>query len=159
MIFAAVLGATVWNMITWVSGIRSSSSHAIVGGLMGPFIVKYGFAVLHVQGLLFSILLPLFTSPIIGFLFGYLIYRVNVKLFSGHCIWVRSLFQGTQAATCVLINAFQGSNDAQKAMGIFALLLMAQNGSWNFSVPGICDSPFRPCHSIRFTAGWNADDP
>lgn len=135
MICAAVLGATVWNVITWINGIPSSSSHAIVGGLMGPFVVKYGFAVINVRGMLFSILLPLFTSPVIGFLFGYLIYWVNQKLFSGRGIRVRSLFQGSQAATCVLINAFQGSNDAQKAMGIFALLLMARNGSWSFSVP------------------------
>lgn len=135
MIFSSMLGATTWNIITWIFGIPSSSSNAIIGGLMGPFVMKFGFSVINVKGLLLGVLLPIFTSPLIGFTFGYLIFRLNEKLFCGRSIRIKKLFQGLQGTTCVLINAFQGSNDAQKSLGVLALLLMATNGTWTFSLP------------------------
>lgn len=134
IVCAAMLGAITWNIITWVGSIPSSSSHAIVGGLMGPFILEFGFSVINAKGILSSVLLPLFLSPVIGFFFGYMIFRFSEYFFKGCDIRVKKLFQGTQISTCVLINAFQGSNDAQKAMGIIALLLMIQNDSLQFSL-------------------------
>lgn len=134
MICAAVLGAIIWNMITWVGSIPSSSSHAVVGGLMGPFVMKFGFSVINGKGILLSVLLPLFTSPMIGFLFGYLIFRFNEFIFGGRSVRIKKLFQGLQISTCVLINAFQGSNDAQKGIGILALLLMIHTGSAEFAI-------------------------
>ena len=134
IICAAMLGAITWNLVTWVGRIPSSSSHAIIGGLLGPFILKYGFSVINPQGILFRVLFPLFLSPMIGFLFGYIIFRLSERFFKGCNIRVKKLFQGAQVSTCVLLNAFQGSNDAQKAMGIFALLLMTQNGTNRFSL-------------------------
>lgn len=135
MISAAVLGAIIWNIITWISGIPSSSSHAIVGGMLGPFVIKFGFSVINVKGLLFSVLLPLFTSPIIGFIFGYYIFKVNRVACKGRHVKIKKTFQGVQATTCVLINAFQGSNDAQKGIGIIALLFMVSSNSLEFVVP------------------------
>lgn len=134
MICAAMLGAIIWNIITWVGRIPSSSSHAIVGGLMGPFVMKFGFSVINARGILLSVLLPLFLSPVIGYLFGYLIFRFSEFFFKGWSVRVKKLFQGLQISTCVLINAFQGSNDAQKAMGAYALLMMAQKGTFCFSL-------------------------
>lgn len=132
MISAAMLGAIIWNMITWIARIPSSSSHAIVGGMLGPFVMKFGWSVVNFRGLLFSVLLPLFSSPIIGFIFGYFIFRLNRTVFEGRSVRIKKIFQGTQVSTCVLINAFQGSNDAQKGIGILVLLLMACSGSSEF---------------------------
>lgn len=134
MICAAVLGAILWNLITWFGSIPSSSSHAVVGGLMGPFVMEFGFSIINLKGMLVSILLPLFTSPVIGFFFGFLIFRLNEAIFGQQSIRVKKLFQGMQISTCVLINAFQGSNDAQKGMGILALLVMVGSGSSDFRV-------------------------
>jgi inorganic phosphate transporter, PiT family len=134
IICAAMLGAITWNLVTWVGRLPSSSSHAIIGGLLGPFILEFGFSVINLKGILFRVLLPLFLSPVIGFLFGYIIFRFSERFFKGCNIRVKKLFQGAQVSTCVLLNAFQGSNDAQKAIGIFALLLMMQNSSTRFSL-------------------------
>lgn len=134
MISAAMLGAIIWNIITWIIKIPSSSSHAIVGGMLGPFVMKFGFSVINAKGLLFSVLLPLFTSPIIGFIFGYFIFKLNEVVFGGRSVRIKKMFQGLQVSTCILINAFQGSNDAQKGIGVLALLLMICSGSSDFSV-------------------------
>ncbi|MCI1982468.1 MAG: inorganic phosphate transporter [Oscillospiraceae bacterium] len=135
MICASVLGATVWNLLTWVGKIPSSSSHAIVGGLLGPFVLRFGFSVINADGIIFKVFLPLFTSPIIGYGFGYLIFKLNQVCFLGKSIRVKKLFQAVQIATCILINAFQGSNDAQKGMGIAALLLMTTMGGNSLRIP------------------------
>lgn len=135
MICAAVLGAIIWNIITWVASIPSSSSHAIIGGLMGPFVMHFGFSVINAKGILLSVLLPLFTSPMIGFCFGFFIFKLNEILFGGRSVKIKKLFQGLQISTCVLINAFQGSNDAQKGIGILALLLIVHTGAQGFFVP------------------------
>lgn len=135
MLCAAMLGAILWNIVTWIGGIPSSSSHAIIGGLMGPFVMKFGFAVINARGILLSVLLPLFTSPMIGFFFGYLIFKCSETVFGNRSVRIKKLFQGMQISTCVLINAFQGSNDAQKGIGILALLLMVNAGSSVFMVP------------------------
>lgn len=135
LVCAAVLGAIVWNLITWVAGIPSSSSHALIGGLMGPFVMKYGFSVINGRGILLSVLLPLFISPIIGFAFGFAVFRFTERLLGGRCVRVKKLFRWMQTVACVLVNAFQGSNDAQKNMSIFALLLMMQTGTYRFSLP------------------------
>lgn len=135
MVCAAVLGAVIWNIITWVAGIPSSSSHAIIGGLMGPFVMHFGFSVINVKGILLSVLLPLFTSPMIGYCFGFFIFKLNEILFGGRSVKIKKLFQGLQISTCILINAFQGSNDAQKGIGILALLLIIHTGAQDFFVP------------------------
>ncbi|MCI1965210.1 MAG: inorganic phosphate transporter [Oscillospiraceae bacterium] len=134
MISAAMLGAITWNLITWISKIPSSSSHAIVGGMLGPFVMKFGISVINVKGLLLSVLLPLLTSPIIGFIIGYAIFKLNKVVFGGRSVRIKKLFQKVQVSTCILINAFQGSNDAQKGIGVLALLLMALSGSSTFRV-------------------------
>jgi len=136
MICAAMLSAIIWNIITWIFRIPSSSSHAIVGGLMGPFIVKFGIGAIQLNGLVFSVLLPLFTSPLIGYVFGFLIYKINVVCFGKHGIRIKNMFRLSQVITCASINAFQGSNDAQKGIGVLALLLMAGSSSGSLNISG-----------------------
>ncbi len=134
MISASMLGAIIWDIITWVGGIPSSSSHAVIGGLLGPFIMKFGFSVVNAKGIFLVVLIPLFTSPIIGFFFGYLIFKLNQNIFCGYSVKIKSLLRGLQVSTCILINAFQGSNDAQKGMGILALLLMINGNTSAFVI-------------------------
>lgn len=135
MVCAAVFGAIVWNLITWVVSIPSSSSHAIIGGLMGPFVMKYGFSAINGRGIVLSVLIPLFTSPIIGFIIGYWLFSFCHRFLNGYSAHVKKPLQDLQIVTCTLTNAFQGSNDAQKGMGIVGLLIMAQTGDYNFSLP------------------------
>lgn len=129
MICAAMGGAIIWDLVTWVLQIPSSSSHAVVGGLLGAFLFHYGPSVICVKGLLFGVLLPLFTSPLIGFALGFLFYRLNQRCFCRCCANAKKPFCFSQITTSALINAFQGSNDAQKSMGVFALLWLAAPGS------------------------------
>ena len=135
LIFACISGALIWNIITWKYKIPSSSSHAIVGGLMGPFVLQFGLGSVNWQSLLTGVILPLFTSPLIGYVFGYLIYRFNYYFFCRYSIRVKNLFKIFQIVTCVLANAFQGSNDAQKGMGVLVLLLVLSGQSNQMTVP------------------------
>lgn len=125
IICAAMIGATAWNIITWVLGIPSSSSHAIIGGLMGPFIIQFGPNAINGSGLVLNVLVPLFLSPIIGYAFGYALYKFNIIFFGKKDMRYAKLTKIFQAFTCVLINAFQGSNDAQKGIGVLALLAIS----------------------------------
>lgn len=102
---------------------------------MGPFIMNYGFYIINLKSIILSVLIPLFTSPIIGYIIGYYIYKFNEKVFIGRSCRIKNLLQGIQISTCVLINAFQGSNDAQKGIGILALLLIITSGANDFYVP------------------------
>lgn len=135
MVCAAMAGAVIWNLVTWVLQIPSSSSHAIVGGLLGAFLFHYGPGVVCVTGLLLGVLLPLFLSPMIGFVFGFILFRLNRRCFRGSRSDAKKLLCFSQITTSALINAFQGSNDAQKSMGVFALLWFANSGSGELTVP------------------------
>lgn len=135
VICAAMLGAIIWNIVTWMAKIPSSSSHAIIGGLVGPFLVRYGLEGIRPAGIVFGVLLPLFTSPVIGYVFGFVIFKVNRLCFQNTGVRVKKAFEWSQVATCALINAFQGSNDAQKGMGVIALLLLGTAQSGELAVP------------------------
>lgn len=124
-VFAAILAAVVWNVITWISAIPSSSSHALVGGLLGPFLIIFGADAVNGRGLILSVLVPLFTSPMIGYAVGILLFRLCRWSFSRHSVRAGRTLRGTQILTCILINAFQGSNDAQKGIGVLALLALS----------------------------------
>lgn len=135
MLCATMLGAIVWNFITWIYSIPSSSSHAIIGGLMGPFVVKFGMKIINLHGLILNVLMPLFTSPLIGFIFGYAILKLNKLFFENSDIKINKFFKSFQALTCIFMNAFQGSNDAQKGMGIIAILIMVNHNKNTLIIP------------------------
>ena len=132
---AGMAAAIFWNLLTWFLHIPSSSSHALVGGLLGAFFFHYQMSFLDVSGFLFSVLLPLLGSPIIGYGLGYLVYYIIRKLISRQGVHVKNILTSSQIFTCVGINAFQGSNDAQKGIGVIALLLMSRAQSKEFTVP------------------------
>ncbi len=136
VIFGALMGAIFWNLITWWGGIPSSSSHALIGGLVGAGVVKAGLSAIVWPGLIttgaFIVLSPLF-----GFLLALLmILAVSWAFVRANPRSVEPTFQWLQFAAASLISLGHGGNDAQKTMGIIAVLLFSQGhlGS-NFYVP------------------------
>lgn len=127
LIFAGLIGAICWNMLTWLLGLPSSSSHALFGGLIGATVVGIGFTAVNVGGVLCKIVLPAILSPltagIIAFVATKVAYGVTRrydKKPSG-----RDGFRWGQILTSSLVALAHGTNDAQKTMGVITLVLIA----------------------------------
>lgn len=126
VILAALLGAIVWNLFTWWIGIPSSSSHALIGSLVGAVMV-YTMSVEHViwSGVLMKVIIPLFTSPLLGLALGFFTMRIIYKAFAK---WsqthVNKFFLRLQILSSALVAYSHGNNDAQKTMGIITLALV-----------------------------------
>jgi PiT family inorganic phosphate transporter len=126
VIFGALMGGIVWNLVTWWAGIPSSSSHALIGGLVGAGVVKGGLGAIVWPGLLttgaFIVL-----SPLLGFLLALLlVLLVSWAFVRANPRSVERTFQGLQFVAASLISLGHGGNDAQKTMGIIAVLLFSQ---------------------------------
>lgn len=135
MIFAGLLGAVIWNLITWFLGIPSSSSHALIGGIIGPFIVQYGVDSINIYGIFIKVLLPLFLSPIIGFLIGYIVMNITSNILRTTGPSINKILKKLQYITVFILNAGQGANDAQKAMGIIAIIMLVGGFTQSFKLP------------------------
>lgn len=126
VILAAVLGAIVWNLITWRFGIPSSSSHALIGGLIGAALAHAGPNVVLWNGIQEKVLLPLVGSPVLGFLIALtlmlLIYAALARANPGR---VGGAFRRLQIVSSALMAFTHGQNDAQKSMGIITLALVS----------------------------------
>jgi inorganic phosphate transporter, PiT family len=125
MIIAAVVGAIAWNIVTWIWGLPSSSSHALVGGLLGAGAVALGTQAIVLERVLWGVVLPLFLSPAIGAVAGMIIFVVIRGFFGQAHPSVRFLFTGLQKPGMIFLAASHGSNDAQKSMGLIGLVLVA----------------------------------
>ena len=123
VIFGALIGAISWNVITWMGGIPSSSSHALVGGLLGAGITHAGFDAVVAHGVLKTVF-AIFLSPAVGFslalLLVLLVSWLFVKATPGGA---DRFFRGAQLFSAAAYSLGHGSNDAQKTMGIIAVLL------------------------------------
>lgn len=125
LILAALLGAIFWNLVTWYYGIPSSSSHALIGGLAGAAIAKGGLSSLKIAGFT-KVIAGIFISPILGLLVGLLITASLNTIFSRRKkVKLKKFFHGAQLCTSALLSLTHGSNDAQKTMGIIAVLLFS----------------------------------
>jgi inorganic phosphate transporter, PiT family len=126
VIFGALMGAILWNVITWAGGIPSSSSHALIGGLVGAGVAKAGAGAV-VWGGLGPTLLAIFLSPLIGF--GLALLLVLLTTWSARRLSpyaADSAFRSLQFVSASLYSLGHGGNDAQKTMGIIAVLLFSQ---------------------------------
>lgn len=123
VILAALFSAILWNLLTWYLGFPSSSSHALVGGLIGSVVIGAGWNAILIPGLL-KILLTLMISPIIGLLFGYLILKGLLLLSWNASPKVNTIFKRSQVFTAIALALSHGTNDAQKTMGIITLALL-----------------------------------
>ena len=136
VIFAALIGAIVWNLITWALGIPSSSSHALIGGLLGAGLAKAGLSAAVWSGVI-KTLLAIVLSPLIGFLLALvLVAIVSWASVRSTPFAVDRAFRILQFVSASLYSLGHGGNDAQKTMGIIAVLLYSQGylGA-EFSVP------------------------
>ena len=135
VIIAALVGAIIWNLVTWWFGIPSSSSHALIGGIIGAVVVGRGWEPLNLAGIE-KIVLSLVISPIIALFVGYILLILMMWLFRGFPPHVLSTgFARAQIATAGLIAFSHGSNDAQKAMGIITLALLSAGEISSLDVP------------------------
>jgi PiT family inorganic phosphate transporter len=136
VIFGALMGAIFWNLITWWAGIPSSSSHALIGGLVGAALVKAGLSSIVWPGLVLTGAF-IVLSPLFGFLLALaLILAVSWAFVRANPRSVEPTFQWLQFAAASLISLGHGGNDAQKTMGIIAVLLFSQGYlGGNFYVP------------------------
>jgi PiT family inorganic phosphate transporter len=135
VIFGALMGAIVWNVITWLAGIPSSSSHALVGGIIGAGVAKAGLPAI-VWGGLSKTLVAIVLSPVTGFLLGVLLIILISWLFlRANPARTDGLFRKLQLVSSALYSIGHGSNDAQKTAGIIAVLLYANGYYSEFTVP------------------------
>jgi len=126
VILGALVGAIVWNVITWWYGLPSSSSHALIGGLAGSAVAKGGVGALVGSGLL-KISLAIVLSPLLGFALGIaLMTAVSWLFFRSPPHRVDRWFRRLQLVSASLYSLGHGGNDAQKTMGVIALILVAQ---------------------------------
>lgn len=124
VVLGAIVGAIVWNLVTWVYGIPSSSSHALIGGLVGAGIASGGTGAVTWKGLLDKVVYPLIGSPICGFVLGFVLMTVIAGLFAhAHAKKAGTTFKVFQVASSSLMAFAHGQNDAQKAMGVITLAL------------------------------------
>jgi PiT family inorganic phosphate transporter len=140
VVIAALASAIVWNLVTWYFGIPSSSSHALFGGMIGSSVAYLGtMAVLkwyeapkdgefffQAKGILFKVLIPLFTSPVIGLVLGFLVMKFlyfALRKLTPHL--VNTVFSKLQIVSAAFMAFAHGGNDAQKSMGIITIALIA----------------------------------
>jgi len=134
VVLSALGSAIVWNVITWLLGIPSSSSHALIGGLVGAAVLEFGFAAIRVSGLL-KVVVALFISPLLGLVIGYLIMKLVLFLAQGASPRINWLFKRAQVLTSLTLALGHGSNDAQKTIGIVTMGLVATGYLRTFAVP------------------------
>jgi PiT family inorganic phosphate transporter len=134
VLIAALAGAIFWNLLTWYLGFPSSSSHALIGGFIGAVLVGAGWQSIKLHGLE-KILIALFTSPLIGFLVGFVLLRLTLLLAWSATPKINVFFKRIQAVTALALALSHGTNDAQKTMGIITLALVTGGYLQVFDVP------------------------
>ena len=126
VIAAALVGAIAWNLLTWYRGLPSSSSHALIGGLFGATLVAAGPAAFKVGGIVEKVLVPMISSPVIGFVGAFLLMIALYWLFRNAPHRPASrVFRRLQLVSAGFMAFSHGSNDAQKTMGIITLALFS----------------------------------
>jgi inorganic phosphate transporter, PiT family len=126
IVFAGLIGAITWNLVTWFYGLPSSSSHALIGGVVGATLVAKGSDAIKGAGIVEKVLVPAVLAPLlaggVALLGTYLVYRLTARERQDH---VKRGFRYGQVATASLLSLAHGTNDAQKTMGVITLALIA----------------------------------
>jgi inorganic phosphate transporter, PiT family len=155
VVFGALSGAIAWNLITWWAGIPSSSSHALIGGIVGAGIAKGGWTVIQWSGLsktLYAIVLSPFTGFILAILFMILVSWLFIR---SNPAFADGFFRKLQFVSAALYSLGHGSNDAQKTAGIISVLLFSNGVYSEFTVPGWV---ILSCYTVMglgtLTGGW-----
>jgi inorganic phosphate transporter, PiT family len=136
LVFAAVAGAVVWNLVTWYFGIPSSSSHALIGGLIGAGLMEGGMSMVQWGQFVEKVIIPMVTSPIAGFFVAYLVMLGLLWLVRHWTpVHVNRWFRWLQIISAAFMAVSHGRNDAQNAMGVITLALVASGHLGEFAVP------------------------
>jgi inorganic phosphate transporter, PiT family len=136
VVAAALIGAIIWNLLTWRLGIPSSSSHALIGGLLGAVAAAAGFGAWHAEGIVGKVLLPLVASPLAGFAIGLLMMVVIFNVLRrANPHFMNDLFRRLQVLSAAYMAFSHGSNDAQKTMGVMTLALVTAGVQASFDPP------------------------
>ncbi|WP_027932253.1 inorganic phosphate transporter [Amycolatopsis thermoflava] len=126
VVFAGLVGAILWNLVTWLVGLPSSSSHALFGGLIGATWVASGADAVHFAQVVQKVLIPAVASPLVAGLVAivgtYLVYRITAKVRQDV---VSKSFKRAQVLSASLVSLAHGTNDAQKTMGVITLTLIS----------------------------------
>ncbi|MCZ0979195.1 inorganic phosphate transporter [Streptomyces diastatochromogenes] len=127
VIFAALVGAILWNLLTWLLGLPSSSSHALFGGLIGAAVMSAGWSAVNAPTIVTKVLIPAVAAPIVAGLAAMLAtrltYKIGAKTDEKH---TAKGYRAGQIASAGLVSLAHGTNDAQKTMGIITLALVTQ---------------------------------
>ena len=134
LLIAAVIGAIAWNLITWTIGIPSSSSHALIGGMVGAVLVAYGPDKIIWKGLLY-VIATLVLSPFLGLVFGSLFLRGSLYFARNATPKANRYFSGLQIFSSIALSLSHGANDAQKGMGLIVMSLVILGFSPTFRIP------------------------
>jgi len=134
LVTAALIGAIAWNLITWFWGLPSSSSHALVGGMVGAVWVAYGPDKILWKGLLYVISV-LILSPILGLIFGTLFLKATLYLSRNATPRINYFFNRMQIPSSIALALSHGANDAQKSMGLITMSLVILGISPTFHIP------------------------
>lgn len=136
VIFCALLSATLWNIMTWVYALPSSSSHGLIGGLIGAAIAHSSTSVVNIHGVAYKVIIPMVVSPILGIVIAYVLIMVLLRTF--HKVTPRHGYQyfgRLQIISSGLMAFSHGANDTQKSMGIITLALISYYSLNDFHVP------------------------
>ncbi|MHB0923636.1 MAG: inorganic phosphate transporter [Bellilinea sp.] len=134
VLIAALIGAIGWNLLTWWLGIPSSSSHALIGGILGAVLIGAGFPAIKVAGVL-KVVLALFLSPVLGFVTGLILANIIYFLSWKATPQINGFFKKMQIITSLGLALSHGTNDAQKTMGVITLALVIGGVIPTFNVP------------------------
>jgi PiT family inorganic phosphate transporter len=134
VILSTLAAAILWNLLTWFLGIPSSSSHALIGGIVGAVVMGVGYSEIQLHGLE-KVLIALFVSPLIGLIGGVLFMRLVIFLARGASPRINWFFKRFQIVTALALAFSHGTNDAQKTMGVITLGLVTTGYLNSFQVP------------------------
>jgi PiT family inorganic phosphate transporter len=134
VVLAALLSASIWNLLTWYFGIPSSSSHALIGGIVGAVMVGTGFQSLKMEGL-GLVAVALFLSPVLGYVLGQIVMRISMWAVRNATPKANLFFKYAQIPTAFTLALSHGTNDAQKTMGIITMGLVVLGYQESFVVP------------------------
>ncbi len=133
-LIAALLGAILWNLITWFFGLPSSSSHALIGGMVGAVLAAYGPSKIIWGGLLY-VVTSLVISPLVGLILGMLFLRTVLRIFRNATPKVNTFFNRMQIPSSIALAISHGSNDVQKSIGLIAMAFILLGFSSSFQAP------------------------
>jgi PiT family inorganic phosphate transporter len=136
VIAAALVGGITWNLVTWRIGLPSSSSHSLIGGLLGASITAAGIGSVDVDGVVTKVLIPLVSSPLIGLVTAFVLMAIQLNVFRrANPRRLNDRFRRLQVLSATYMAFSHGSNDAQKTMGVMALALFTAGVIPTFDIP------------------------